>query len=255
MKPLLITLYLFLLPTAQCYGLILPHANTPTLAGPWLFEFTLRNQAYRLQFDAQAAGEGTFRLLDNRLSEVTTKASWQPGGQSPAIYVFIINGIIEFPLGNVDREVGTIEFSATADLLLPIKSLRGQGQYHPPRDPNDTSGREDPFFEFRATRVDTFNVQLLFPNAGERLRRGKEANIAWTVEHTTPIAAQQILLSTDNGRSFSLIASPLDAEARNFVWAIPTNFPKIKKARIKIVVINTRGIIAETVSEKTFLIK
>ncbi len=255
MKPLRIKLSVFpLLMMAFCSS-VLPQANTPTLAGRWLFEFILRNQSYRLQVDAQASGEATFRLLDYRGSEVVSKASWRMGGQSAAIFVFLINGAIEFPLGNVGREVGTIDFSATADLTLPIKSLRGHGQYHPPRDPNDLRGGEDPAFEFTATRVDPFEVKWVFPNAGERLRRGQDANIAWSVDHSEPIASQQILLSTDNGKTFSVIASSLAAESRNFVWTIPIDFPKIKKARLKIAVTNADGIIVETISETPFLIK
>ncbi len=255
MKPLRISINLFLLFATLFCKPVLPQTPPVTLAGHWLFEFNLRNQNVRLQFDAQASGEATIRLLDNRVNEVVSKASWRVGGQSAAVYVFIINGAIEFPLGNVGREVGTIEFSASADLRLPVKSLRGQGQYHPPRDPNDLRGGEDPFFEFTATRVEPFNVKWLFPNAGERLRRGKEASLAWSVEHAAPIAAQQILLSTDNGKSFSLLSDSLPADARNFVWVIPADFPKIKKARLKIVATNADGVVVETMSESPFVIK
>ena len=255
MKPLWIAINLFIwITTLFCQPIVSQRAPA-TLAGNWLFEFNLRNQTYRLQFNAQTSGDATIRLLDSRVNDVVSKASWRLGGESAAIYVFIINGAIEFPLGNVGREAGTIEFSASADLRFPIKSLRGQGQYHPPRDPNDVRGGEDPFFEFTATRIESFNVKWLFPNTGERLRRGQDASLVWSVDHAAPIAAQHLQLSTDNGKTYSWLATSLDKDARNFVWAIPIDFSKIKKARLKITVTNADGLIVEAVSEIPFLIK
>jgi hypothetical protein len=245
----------FLLVSAIFYQPILSQTPAPTLAGRWLFEFNLRGQAYRLQFDGEASGEATIRLLDHRVSDLLNKGQWRLGGQSATLYVFNISGAIEFPLGNVGREAGTIDFSASADLRLPIESMRGQGQYHPPRDPNDVRGGEDPFFEFTANRIAPFNVQWLSPVNGERVRRGREYRFTWSVDHDAPVAAQYIQLSTDNGKSFSILIPSLDGEARSFVWAVPADFPKIKKARLKIVVTDRDGIVVETVSQEPFLIK
>jgi hypothetical protein len=98
-------------------------------------------------------------------------------------------------------------------------------------------------------------VKWLSPIAGERVRRGREHRLTWSLDPEAPVADQHILLSTDNGKSFSLLIPSLDGGARSFLWAVPADFPKIKKARLKIVVTNRDGIVVETVSQEPFLIK
>ena len=231
------------------------YAQEPSLGGLWEIEFTLRSQPYRVQFSAENSGEGSFLVLDSRSSLRPAKAKWRLAGQSSAIYLFILSGTIEFPIGNVGLETGTIDFSASSDLTTPILSLSGWGQYHPPRDPNDTRGNEDPTFTFTAKRVDSLSFQILSPPAGERVRRGREIKIEWSLESTVPLASQSLWLSLDKGATFYLISPSLEPQARAFNWTPPVSLPKTKKAFLKLVAVDQNGKTIESLDGSSFFIK
>jgi hypothetical protein len=63
-----------------------------------------------LHFDAQDNGKGTFLLLDPMLSRwgpaKPSEAKWTPGDQNSVTF----SGAVEFPLGNVGRDPGTLMF-------------------------------------------------------------------------------------------------------------------------------------------------
>jgi hypothetical protein len=233
--------------------------EAPALTGRWELEFTVRSTHHRLRFDAQASGEGTFSSLDSG-SDLAgqlppTKALWRLRGQSTAIYFFGISGQVELPTINGGRELAGLDFQAVSDLFLPITSLRGSGQYHPPRDPDDTRGNEDPTFDFTGKRVNALIVQLLLPNPGERLRRGKQARIEWEVQTALPLASQKVLISLDGGDNFIVIASSVDGDSRSLVWAVPEDMSRTKKALFKVLAIDQSGESAEGLSAQTFRIK
>ena len=233
--------------------------EAPALTGRWELEFTVRSTPHRLRFDAQASGEGTFSSLDSSSDLARqftpTRALWRLRGQSTAIYFFSISGQAELPTIDGGRELAGLDFQAVSDLSLPITSLRGSGQYHPPRDPDDARGNEDPTFEFTGKRVNELIVQLLLPNSGERLRRGKEASIEWEVQTELPLASQRVLISLDGGDNFNVIAPSVDGDARRFIWAVPEDMPRTKKALLKVVAIDQFGQSAEGLSTQTFRIK
>jgi hypothetical protein len=233
--------------------------EAPVLTGRWELEFTVHSTHHRLRFDAQASGEGTFSSLDfssDRARQLTpTKALWRLRGQSTAIYFFGISGQAELATINGGRELAGLDFQAVSDLFLPITSLRGSGQYHPPTDPDDTRGNEDPTFDFTGKRVNALIVQLLLPNSGERLRRGKEARIEWEIQTDLPLASQKVLISLDGGDNFIVIAPTVDGDARRFVWAVPEDMPRTKKALLKVVATDQFGESAEGLSAQTFRIK
>lgn len=231
----------------------------PALTGAWELEFTLRSTHHRLRFDAQASGEGTFSSLDSGASltgQITpTKALWRLRGESPTIYFFVISGQVELPAMDGGRELAGLDFQAVADRSIPITSLRGWGQYHPPRDPDDARGNEDPTFDFTGKRVNALIVRLLSPNSGERLRRGKEAKIEWEIQTAVPLASQKVLVSLDGGDRFIVIASSVDGDARSFVWTVPEEMPRTKKALFKVVATDQLGESAAGLSAQTFRIK
>lgn len=230
--------------------------GAPALTGRWELEFTLHSTHHRLQFDAQASGEGTFSSQDSGARQFTpTKALWRLRGESPAIYFFGISGQVELPTIDGGRELAGLDFQAVSDLSIPVTSLRGSGQYHPPRDSDDTRGNEDPTFDFTGKRVNALIVQLLLPNSGERLRRGKEARIEWEVQTAVPLASQKVLISLDGGDNFIVIASSVDGDARSLVWAVPEDLPRTKKALFKVVATDQFGESAEGLSAQTFRIK
>jgi hypothetical protein len=230
----------------------------PTLSGRWQIEFSLGSARHIIQFDSQASGDGTFLVLDQRSSAppaTPTKASWSLRGQSPAIYYFVITGDVEFPTSDGGTEKGKLELSASSDLVHPITSLRGWGQFHSSSKPNDGRGAEDPIFDFTARRLEGLTVRLVSPNANRKLRRGRDVNIEWEIESAFPVTSQELLVSLDGGETFLMIASSLESQARSFTWTVPESLPRTKKALIKIVASDANGAVAEGLSAGDLRIK
>jgi hypothetical protein len=151
---------------------------SPTLAGRWQIEFSLGSAHHSIQFDSQASGKGTFLVLDQRSSTppaTPTKASWSLRGQSPAIYYFVITGAVEFPTSGGGTEEGILELSASSDLILPITSLRGWGQFHSSSKPNDGRGARDPTFDFTARRLDCLPVKVIATDTNATVAEGFSA--------------------------------------------------------------------------------
>ena len=89
----------------------LTQAQSPNMIGRWNVEFTFGNEDHRsLRFDGQADGKGTFLLLDPRLKvwgpAKPSEAKWSPGEGNSVTF----SGPVEFLIGNVGRDPGTLEF-------------------------------------------------------------------------------------------------------------------------------------------------
>jgi hypothetical protein len=89
----------------------LTQAQSPNMIGRWNVEITFGNEDHRsLRFDAQAGGKGTFLLLDPRLKvwgpAKPSEAKWSPGEENSVTF----SGPVEFLVGNVGRDPGTLEF-------------------------------------------------------------------------------------------------------------------------------------------------
>ncbi len=81
------------------------------MIGRWNVEINFADGNKRsLRFDAQADGKGTFLLLDPMLRRwgpaKPSEAKWTPGDQNSVTF----SGAVEFPLGNVGRDAGTLMF-------------------------------------------------------------------------------------------------------------------------------------------------
>ena len=97
------------------------HAQSPNLIGRWNVEINFADGNRRtLRFEAQDGGKGTFLVLDPRLKV------WGPGKPSEAKWTredqnsVTFTGPVEFMLGNVGRDVGTLIFKGkfeSADLI------------------------------------------------------------------------------------------------------------------------------------------
>ncbi|HYV07033.1 MAG TPA: hypothetical protein VFB82_20725 [Blastocatellia bacterium] len=152
----------------------------PALTGRWQIDFKLASP-HRLQFDAQASGEGALLSLDpvsaNGPSPATTKATWRLRGQSSDIYYFVIDGDIEFPTTEARIEKGRLELSASSDHTLPISSLRGWGQFHSASSPNDGRGSNDSIFDFTAVRIEKQSVNVNPPTSSHGLCGERELTI------------------------------------------------------------------------------
>ena len=102
---------LILMVFAQTCGAALSQAQSPNMIGTWKVDITFANGDHRpLRFDAQGEGKGTFLLLDPKLNvwgpAKPSEAKWsQEQGNSVTF-----SGPVEFMLGNVGREAGTLVF-------------------------------------------------------------------------------------------------------------------------------------------------
>jgi hypothetical protein len=87
------------------------HAQSPNMIGRWNVDITFGDGSKRaLRFDAQGEGKGTLLVVDPRLKAwgpaKPSEAKWTPGDQNSVTF----SGTVEFPLGNVGRDAGTLMF-------------------------------------------------------------------------------------------------------------------------------------------------
>jgi len=95
----------------QTCSIGLTQAQSPNVIGRWNVEITFANDNHRsLRFDAQGSGKGTFLLLDPRArvwgAAKASEAKWTRGEASSVTF----SGPVEFLLGNVGRDAGTLVF-------------------------------------------------------------------------------------------------------------------------------------------------
>jgi hypothetical protein len=102
---------LILMVFAQICGAALSQAQSPNMIGSWKVEITFTNGESRsLRFDARGEGKGSFELLDPKArvwgAATHFEAKWTPGDQNSVTF----SGPVEFPIGNVGRDAGTLVF-------------------------------------------------------------------------------------------------------------------------------------------------
>jgi hypothetical protein len=96
-------------------------AQSPNMIGRWNVEIIFADGNKRsLRFDARDGGKGTLLVLDPRLKvwgpAKPSEAKWTPGDQNSVTF----SGPVEFMLGNVGRDAGTLMFKGkfdSADLI------------------------------------------------------------------------------------------------------------------------------------------
>src|SRR6266513_1003129 len=96
---------------AQTFGAALSQAQSPKMIGTWKVDITFTNGDSRsLRFAARGEGKGTFLLLDPKLNvwgpAKPSEAKWSPGDGNSVTFA----GPVEFMLGNVGRDAGTLVF-------------------------------------------------------------------------------------------------------------------------------------------------
>ena len=125
---------LILMVFAQTFGADLSQAQSPNMIGTWKVDITFTNGDSRsLRFDAQGEGKGTFLLLDPKLNvwgpAKPSEAKWSPAEGNSITF----SGPVEFMLGNVGRDAGTLVFKGKfekADLItgeVEFSPLVGDG--------------------------------------------------------------------------------------------------------------------------------
>jgi len=96
-------------------------AQSPNLIGRWNIEITFPNDDHRsLRLDAQDGGKGTLLLVDPKSkvwgSATPSEAKWTRSDDNSVTF----SGAVEFLLGNVGRDAGTLVFKGKfekADLI------------------------------------------------------------------------------------------------------------------------------------------
>jgi hypothetical protein len=107
----------------------LTQAQSPNVIGRWKVEITFPNGENRsLRFEAQAAGKGSFLLLDPRSkvwgSAGPSEAKWTQGDGNSVTF----SGAVEFLIGNVGRDAGTLVFKGK---LETESSIAGEVEFSP----------------------------------------------------------------------------------------------------------------------------
>jgi hypothetical protein len=110
-----------LMMIAQMCCSALVQAQNPNMTGKWNVEITFANAEHRsLRFDAQGDGKGTLTVTDPQskvwVGAKPSEAKWSLGEGNSVTF----SGPVEFMLGNVGREPGTLVFKGkfeTADLI------------------------------------------------------------------------------------------------------------------------------------------
>jgi hypothetical protein len=86
-------------------------AQSQSVIGKWKVDFIFGNGDQRsLRFDAHDDGKGTFELLDPRAkvwgAPTSSQAKWTRSEGNSVMF----SGAVEFMLGNIGRDAGTLEF-------------------------------------------------------------------------------------------------------------------------------------------------
>jgi hypothetical protein len=102
---------LILIVFAQIFGVGLSQVHSSNVIGSWKVEITFGNgEARSFRFEAGESGKGSFLLVDPK-SKVwgparPSEAKWTQGDEGSVMF----SGTVEFPLGNVGRDAGTLVF-------------------------------------------------------------------------------------------------------------------------------------------------
>jgi hypothetical protein len=99
----------------------LAQAQTPSMTGAWNVEITFVNERpHSLRFEAQGDGKGSLQLTDPAAkvwgAAKPSEAKWSPGEANTVTF----SGPVEFLLGNVGRDAGTLTCKGkfeSADLI------------------------------------------------------------------------------------------------------------------------------------------
>ncbi len=146
LEPALILTFL-----AQIFGVGLAAGESAKVIGSWRIEVAFGNGENRsFQFEAEGSGKATFQLLDPRLSHSgppgSSAAKWIQGDDGTVTF----SGPVEFPLGNVGRDPGTLVLKGKSG---PDGSISGGAAFFPlGHDPNDPQVKPAKSGTFKAIR-------------------------------------------------------------------------------------------------------
>jgi hypothetical protein len=137
---------IILVMVVNTFSFVLAEAESPSLIGKWNVEITFANEEHRsVRFEAQSDGKGTLTPADPQSkawgAAKPSEANWSRGEGNAVTF----SGPVEFMLGNVGRDAGTLEFQGkfeTSDLIT------GEVEFSPL-----VGDRPSKHGSFRATRA------------------------------------------------------------------------------------------------------
>lgn len=96
---------------AQMFCFAMAQGQSPSMIGHWKIEFAFADGNKRLlRFDARGAGRGSFELVDPRAKAWGVATHWEAKWTSDKENMVTFTGPVEFMLGNVGRDAGTLTF-------------------------------------------------------------------------------------------------------------------------------------------------
>ena len=137
---------IILVMVVNTFSFVLAEAESPNVIGKWNVEITFANEEHRsVRFEAQSDGKGTLTPADPQSkawgAAKPSEANWSRGEGNALTF----SGPVEFMLGNVGRDAGTLEFQGkfeTSDLIT------GEVEFSPL-----VGDRPSKHGSFRATRA------------------------------------------------------------------------------------------------------
>jgi hypothetical protein len=145
---------LILIVFAQVFGVGLSEAHSVNIIGSWKVEITFTNGDSRsLRVEARDSGKGSFRLVDPNSNSWGLagpwEAKWTQSGQGAVMF----SGAVEFPLGNVGRDAGTLVLKGK---IGTEGSITGEAMFFPlGQDPNDPKAKSSKSGTFKAIRTES----------------------------------------------------------------------------------------------------
>jgi hypothetical protein len=143
---------LILIVFAQILGMGLSQGQSVNVVGSWRVEITFGNGESRsFRFEARESGKGSFLLLDPRSTfsgpAGLSEAKWTQGDEGSVMF----SGTVEFPLGNVGRDAGTLVLKGK---FGKEGTITGAATFFPlDQDPKDPKARPSKSGSFKAIRV------------------------------------------------------------------------------------------------------
>jgi hypothetical protein len=130
----------------QTFWIAMAQAQSPNLIGKWNVEITFASDEHRsVRFEAQGEGKGTLELLDPRAkvwgSATSSQAKWSRSGGDAVTF----SGPVEFLLGNVGRDAGTLVCKGKFETP---DSITGEAEFSP-----QVGDRPSKHGTFRAVRA------------------------------------------------------------------------------------------------------
>jgi len=141
---------LILMVVVSLLGAGAAQAEPAKVTGSWTIEIKFNSGPTRLlRFEAQESGRGSFLLLDPSLKvwgpAKPTEARWSQADDGSVS----VSGPVEFPLGNVGRDAGTLVLKGT----FRAGGMTGKATLYPvgenPEDPGSKPAKEG---DFKGTR-------------------------------------------------------------------------------------------------------